>query len=141
MASYEGARYDGTPLDEATALKKVALASFSQMSPEERERLRRDIAKMDEDRVGRLWAVVEFYQAKRQPESIEIYCLKIINQHPESKYADMARKMLASLEPHKKPWARSRTPQAPAAAKVAELPPNAIQEPADAAQVQLDESP
>ncbi|HVJ84359.1 MAG TPA: tetratricopeptide repeat protein [Caulifigura sp.] len=143
MASYEGAAYDGKSLDEATNLKKVALATFSQMSPEERERLQRDITKMNEERVGRLWANVEFYKAKRQPESIEVYCLKIINQHPDSKYAEPARKMLASLEKYKKPWARQKPvepAQPPASVKVAEAPPNSIQEPTDAAQVQLDES-
>ncbi|QDT57246.1 Outer membrane protein assembly factor BamD [Caulifigura coniformis] len=140
MASYEGSAYDGKPLDEASNLKKVALASFTDMSDEERQRLHKEISRMDEERVGRLWATVEFYQAKRQPESIEVYCLKIINQFPESKYAEMARKMLASLEPHKKPEHRQQPPQAPpASVKVAEAPPKSLQEPTEAAQVDLDQ--
>jgi TolA-binding protein len=142
MASYEGAAYDGAPLDEASNLKKVALASFTEMSDEERQRLAREIKKMDEERVGRLWATVEFYKAKRQPESVEVYCLRIVNQFPESKYAEMARKMLASLDKHKKPQFRQNPPQQqlPANAKVAEAPPNSMQEPTQAAQVQLDET-
>jgi len=143
MASYEGAAYDGTPLDEASGLKKMALASFSDMSDEERQRLQREIAKMDEERVGRLWATVEFYKAKRQPESVEVYCLRIVNQYPDSKYAEMARKMLASLDRHKKPQFRQNPPQPaqpPASAKIAEAPPNAMQEPTEAAQVELDDS-
>jgi TolA-binding protein len=143
MASYEGAAYDGTPLDEASALKKIALASFSDMSDDERQRLQREIAKMDEERVGRLWSIVQFYRAKRQPESVEVYCLQIVNRYPDSKHAEMARKMLASLEKHKKPEHRqqpAQQPQIPASAKVAEAPPNSMQEPTEAAQVQLDDS-
>ena len=138
MASYEGSAYDGKPLDEAAGLKKVALASFTQMSEEERERLRTDIARMEEERAGRLWSTVQFYKAKQQPESIEVYCLKIINQYPESKYAEMAYKMLGSLDKHKKPWAREKPPaqNPPASVKVAETPPNSMQEPTGA--VQLD---
>jgi hypothetical protein len=86
-----------------------------------------------------LWATVEFYKAKRQPESVEVYCLKIVNQFPDSKYAEMARKMLASLEKHKKPGRRQQAPQQPAAAGVAELPPRSMEEPTGAAEVQLDE--
>jgi TolA-binding protein len=142
MASYEGAAYDGAPLDEASNLKKVALASFSDMNDEERQRLQREISKMDEARVGRLWSIVEFYKAKRQPESVEVYCLQIVNRYPDSKYAESARKMLASLETHKKPAARKKQPpqEPPASVKVAEAPPNSIQEPTGAAQVQLDDS-
>lgn len=139
MASYEGSAYDGSPLDEASGLKKVALASFTQMSDDERQRLKREITKMDEERVGRLWATVEFYKAKKQPESVEVYCLKIINQYPDSKYAEPARKMLASLEKHKKPAARQQSPQQKPATKVAEAPPNSMQEPSGAAEVQLNE--
>jgi hypothetical protein len=65
-----------------------------------------------------------------------------VNQFPESKYAEMARKMLASLDKHKKPQFRQNPPQQqlPANAKVAEAPPNSMQEPTQAAQVQLDET-
>ncbi len=140
MASYEGPAYDGSSLDEATNLKKVALASFTQMDDAERQRLKKEIARMDEERVGRLWATVEFYKAKRQPESIEVYCHRIINQFPDSKYAEPARKMLASLEKHKKPAARQQAAPPPQpAVKVAEAPPRALDEPDGAAQVQLDE--
>jgi hypothetical protein len=139
MASYEGPAYDGTPLDEASNLKKVALASFADMSDDERQRLQREISKMDEARVGRLWSIVEFYKAKRQPESVEVYCLQIVNRYPESKYAEPARKMLASLDKHKKPQFRRQPPQQPpASAKVAEAPPNSMQQPTDAVEVQLD---
>ena len=136
MASYEGPAYDGTALEEASSLKQVALASFNQLSDEERQRLKRDVEKMNDERVGRLWATVEFYQAKRQPESIEIYCLKIVNQHPESKYAEKARAMLKSLEKHKKPAARQQPVQ-----QAKEPPPKSMQLPSGAVELQLEDSP
>ncbi len=139
MASYEGPAYDGSSLDEATSLKKVALASFGQMSDEERQRLKKDISRMEEERAGRIWATIEFYKAKRQPESIELYCYKLLHQYPDSKYAQMAREMLATVQNGKKPAAKPKTTTRPAAPPQ-EPPPRSMSEPEGAAQVQLDES-
>jgi hypothetical protein len=105
------------------------------MSDEERQRLKTDVAKLEQQRVARLWAIVEYYNAKKQPESIEVYCLRIINEHPESEYANKARAMLKSLEKHKKPMFRQ-----PVVSRSKEVPPKAMNAPSGAAQVQLDDA-
>jgi TolA-binding protein len=101
-ASYEGATYDGTPLTEARQLESAALAMFPNMDEEERARLKRDIDRLNNEEVNRLWDKVEFYRAKKQPQSMEIYCRYLINKYPDSPQAQNARTMLGHLAKHKK---------------------------------------
>lgn len=42
---------------------------------------------------------MEFYRRKNQPESVSLYCYLIINRYPDSKYAEMARRMLEEQQP------------------------------------------
>jgi hypothetical protein len=43
--------------------------------------------------------MVEFYQRKRRPQAVAVYCLQILERHPKSSYADEARRILAELGP------------------------------------------
>ena len=96
MASYQGAKYDGVVLSDARNLKQQTLAGFAQkLAPEEKERLQKELKRMAHEEVARMWAKVEYYQAKRQRESIELYCHLLVNQYPESPYAERCRKILA----------------------------------------------
>ncbi len=94
LASYQGPAYDGNALEEARNLKETMLQIFPNLTPEERERLEREVVRMNEAEIARLWNEVEFYQAKKVPESITLYCHLIINRYPDSRYAEMARKVL-----------------------------------------------
>jgi hypothetical protein len=134
MASYEGSTYDGAPLTEAKQLKQAALQLFPDISDEERARLEKEVRRLDEAEVGRLWDKVEFYKAKNQPQSIAVYCHKIINLFPESKYAELARQEVRRIEGMKRH--RSKSASNPPAANPQRRP-EATDEPA---KLELDES-
>lgn len=98
LASYEGPGYDGKALNEALQLKRTMLAAFPDLTPAQRQRLEGEVSKLSEAEVQREWDRVEFYRIKGHSSAVALHCQSIINNHPDSKYADMARKTLQDLK-------------------------------------------
>lgn len=98
LASYTGPEYDGTTLHQARDLKRTARQMFVNLTDEQKQRLDSELARIQEAEVERLWEKVEFYRWKSQPASVALYCNQIINNHPDSSYADRAREMLQSQQ-------------------------------------------
>ena len=96
LASYQGSNYDGQNLDEAIDLKESALRIFPDLTEDERNRLGSELQKMHEAEVARIWDRVEYFQAKQSPESVAMYCNILINQFPDTVYAERARQILAA---------------------------------------------
>lgn len=97
LMSYQGPRYDGKSLKEARELKESTLRLYPQHP--DRERFLEEIRNIDESKAQRDWEVVEFYDRKNKPKAMAVYCRLILKDHPETKYADLARQKLAELEP------------------------------------------
>ena len=97
LMSYQGSMYDGTTLDEAQELKKNTLRLFP--NTEDSNRIREELAKVEEASARRDWDQVEFYRRKGKPRAMAIYCLEVIRNHPQSKFADQARATLRKLDP------------------------------------------
>lgn len=95
LMSYQGASYDGRQLEEARLLKESALRLFPDLP--EKERLKRELEKIEEAKAQRDWDKVEFYRRKRKPEAMAVYCREILRNYPESRYAEMARGTLVEL--------------------------------------------
>ena len=98
LASYEGAAYDGTPLDQSKKLKQNLLTLFPETTPEQREQLQREIEVLEKAEIERLWNLVEYYQVKQVDSAIALHCNLLINTYPDSEYAARARKVLAQIE-------------------------------------------
>lgn len=98
LASYQGSNYDGQSLDEAIELKEAALRIFPDLTEDERNRLGGELQKMYDAEVARVWDRVEYFQAKRAPESVAVYCHILINRFPDTAYAERARKILEQQE-------------------------------------------
>ena len=95
MASYQGPKYDGVVLAEASNLKKQTLRGFGdRLDPEEKERLEKELKRMHEAEVARMWEKVQYYRTKHQTKSVELYCHLLINKYPQSKYAERCQKLL-----------------------------------------------
>ena len=97
LASYNGAGYDPSPLEEAKRLKSMAV-QYPDLTPEDRARLQSELDNITEAEVEPLWKVVQFYLAKRQPESVILHCNYLLNKHPNSRYARMAADVKDRLE-------------------------------------------
>ena len=89
LASYNGAGYDPSPLEESKQLKLMAL-QYSELDPEDRARLEEELDKIAEAEIEPLWQEIQFYLAKRQPESVLLHANFLINRFPNSRYARMA---------------------------------------------------
>jgi TolA-binding protein len=97
LMSYEGAGYDGRRLDEARQLKETALRLYPEA--ENRARLERELAAIEEAEVARLWEQILFYQRKKKTNAVGLYCHMLIDRYPNSTFAPKAREVLNELGP------------------------------------------
>ncbi|MFV0443714.1 MAG: tetratricopeptide repeat protein [Planctomycetaceae bacterium] len=96
LASYNGAGYDPSPLEQSKQLKLMAL-QYPDLDREDRARLEEELDKITEAEIEPLWKNVQFYRTKRQPESVLLYANMIINKYPNSRYARMAADVRSEL--------------------------------------------
>jgi len=97
LMSYQGAVYDGTSLDEAQVLKQNTLRLYPESK--ERQRIREELKLIADAKARRDWELVEFYRRKDRPQSMAVYCLQILENHPNTSYAGLARETLQQLGP------------------------------------------
>lgn len=95
LMSYQGAGYDEKQLEDARQLKESTLRLFPNLP--EKERLKDELAKIEEARAQRLWELVELYGRKRMPKAQIIYAEELLQTYPKSSYAPDARELLAKL--------------------------------------------
>jgi len=100
--SYQGPYYDNTSLVSARNLKEQTLTLFP--NSEDREQVRKDLKVLYLREAQDAWADVELYQQKDNPAAIAIHCRRVIEDFPDTRYAEMARRTLLSLDP--KSWRR-----------------------------------
>jgi len=95
LMSYQGDKYDGKALEEARQLKESAQKLFP--NSKERGRLNSDLNQIEELMAARDWEMVVYWGKKGKPQSVVVYCREIIENHPDSTYADRARAKLDEL--------------------------------------------
>ncbi len=95
LMSYQGSDYDGKKLDEARQLNENMLRIFPRH--EDRERILADVRKIDEAKAAQIWSEIIFYQKKDKPKAVAIYCNRLLDEYPQSPYAEKARQTLANL--------------------------------------------
>lgn len=98
LASYEGPSYDSKALEDSLDLKRTMLQVFPDLTPEDRERLQKEVELLQNAEIARYWDLVEFYQAKRSDPSVALHCHLLINRFPDSEYAERAREVLAKID-------------------------------------------
>jgi outer membrane protein assembly factor BamD (BamD/ComL family) len=97
LMSYQGPAYDGAALEGADQLAAQTLNLFP--DTEERQQLRRDRQKMVLLKAQRIWNDVLYYEAKKSDPAVAITCIQLINEFPETGFADMARDRLSRIDP------------------------------------------
>lgn len=95
--SYQGPYYDNTSLVSARNLKEQTLTLFP--NSEDREQVRRDLKVLYLREAQDAWADVELYQQKDNPAAIAIHCRRVIEDYGDTRYGEMARRTLLSLDP------------------------------------------
>lgn len=97
LASYEGPAYDDRALRESRELRETAQRLFPDLSQEQRERLERELERIEISEVEREWHKVLFYRRKGNEASMALHCNKILNKYPDSPFAESARRTLAEI--------------------------------------------
>jgi outer membrane protein assembly factor BamD (BamD/ComL family) len=99
LMSYQGALYDGTPLSDAEQLKEKTLRMFP--DNKNREKLKSELKAVTEAAAQRDWEMVEYYRKKNKPRAMAVYCEQVIQNHPNSSYAELAHSQLQRISPEK----------------------------------------
>lgn len=97
MKSYQGSQYDGQQLETAKKLTSGAIALFPD-SPQ-RQKLQRDLKKMEAEAAERDWERVKFYAKRGENKSAAFYAEYIVETYPDSPRVADARELLVKLGP------------------------------------------
>ena len=95
--SYQGPHYDQTALISAKNLKEQTLTMFP--NSDDRAQVREDLKKLYLYEAQAAWARVEFYQQKDNPASVAIQCRLVIENYPDTRYGEMARRTILAIDP------------------------------------------
>ena len=97
LMSYQGAAYEGKTLTEAKLLKESTLRLYPDIA--DKDRLKRELAQIDEANAAREWEQVELWLRKGKKRAAAVYCNQVIDRFPKSPYAQKAREQLEALGP------------------------------------------
>jgi outer membrane protein assembly factor BamD (BamD/ComL family) len=94
MRTYQGPEYDAKPIDQAEDLVQQINVQFPNQPPDERERLRNAGRALRTQRAQRDWETAEYYARTRHYGGARYYYNVILQDHPDSPFAEMARQRL-----------------------------------------------
>jgi TolA-binding protein len=106
LRKYQGADYDGTPLEEAkTLVKQLRMQFAGRLSVEEKERLRTVEAQLNQEIAQRDYRMAERYDSTKHYGAARHYYAKVIEKYPTTELASQARTRVSqiSAEPDKPP--------------------------------------
>lgn len=94
LLRYQGAGYDGTPLDEADDLASQLITQFSHELGSEKERVVQVRASVRDQRALRDFDLAEYYSKGKYYAASRIYYTKVAEKYPDTKLAQEARSRL-----------------------------------------------
>ncbi|MHC4876000.1 MAG: outer membrane protein assembly factor BamD [Planctomycetota bacterium] len=112
LMSYQGSAYDEQLLTDAKELKENTLRLFPEIA--ESDRIRNELKLIYDAEARRDWEKALFYDKKNDDRAVAVYCREVIRNYSDTKYADLARKKLASLQPEALAGPATASPAAPA---------------------------
>jgi outer membrane protein assembly factor BamD (BamD/ComL family) len=96
--AYQGAMYDGKPLEEADQIAKQALTQFrSQLGPE-RTRIVELRDQVRQQKAEREWAMGKFWEGKRAYGAAKVCYRNIMKDYAGTQVAEMARLRLEEIK-------------------------------------------
>jgi len=129
MRKYQGADYDGTPLEEAEKLIVQLRRNFAgQLSAEERERLKTVSAQLNKEVAMRDMRMAQYYDGTKHFGAAKGYYADVIKKFPDSELAEQARERYAEIggEPDEPPkrlaWFVDMFPESAERKAVAQVP-------------------
>lgn len=95
--SYQGPLYDDTALVAAENLSERSLMLFPNSG--DRDKMRDSVKRAYALKAQRAWAEVDFWRRKDNTTAIAIQCRELIEEFPETRYADLARTEFLNIPP------------------------------------------
>jgi outer membrane protein assembly factor BamD (BamD/ComL family) len=115
MMAYQGAAYDGKQLEEAKNLTESALRLFPELP--QRPKLMRDLESLNNELARRDWERAAYHLKRKEKAAAAYYCEAVVENFPDSPYAQKAREALDRLGPQfaagllSEPMARKKEPR------------------------------
>jgi len=102
---YQGADYNGEPLEQAETLIKRMYLQFPDRAQQEHEALQTALKGIRAKKAERLWRFAEYYAFRKEYAGARYYYQEIVKQFPQSNLSEKARKELLALgdEPDRSP--------------------------------------
>lgn len=129
LRKYQGADYDGTPIEEAKVLVKQLRQQFGdKLGADERERLKTVEAQLNYEIALRDYVRAEQYDSTKHYLAARMYYAKLVQNHPDSELAGQARERLAEiadepdLPPKRMAWFVDLFPESRERSRIADLP-------------------
>jgi TolA-binding protein len=129
LQKYQGADYDGSPLDEAKTLVKQLRSQFAgRLSNEEKERLRTVEGQLNLEIATRDYRMAEYFDGTKYYGAARHYYAEVIKKYPDTDLAKQARDRMAQIggEPEKPPkrmaWFVDLFPESSERSRVARIP-------------------
>jgi outer membrane protein assembly factor BamD (BamD/ComL family) len=97
LQMYQGAMYDGTPLDEAKEIAEQTVTQFRGALGDERERLLETRNQLVEQQAERQWRVAQYYDNKKHYGSARIYYRALVDDFPTTEAAQRANARLEEI--------------------------------------------
>jgi TolA-binding protein len=97
LMSYQGPNYDGKTLEDSEQLKESILRLYPDL--DDKERIQRELSRMEEAKAAREWELVVLYERKNNPRAQAVYCHLLIERYPNTSFAKLARQRLQDLGP------------------------------------------
>jgi TolA-binding protein len=129
LRKYQGADYDGSPLEEAkTLVKQLGMQFAGRLSTEEKERLRTVAAQLNLEIATRDYRMAEYFDGTKHYGAARYYYAQVIKKYPDTELATQARERVAQIggEPDKPPkrlaWLVDLFPESSERSRVARIP-------------------
>ena len=129
LRKYQGADYDGSPLEEAKTLVKQLRSQFAGRLPnEEKERLRTVEGQLNLEIATRDYRMAEYFDNTKYYGAARHYYAEVIKKYPDTDLAKQARERMAQIggEPEKPPkrlaWFVDLFPESSERSRVARIP-------------------
>jgi outer membrane protein assembly factor BamD (BamD/ComL family) len=129
LRKYQGADYDGTPIEEAQALVKQIRRNFAgRLSPEEQERLRTVEAQLNHELALSEYRMAEYYDGTKHYAAARMHYERVAKQFPNTDLGAQSRERMAEIaekpdEPPKRmAFLLDMVPQSREKARFAKIP-------------------
>jgi len=105
MRRYQGSAYDDAPLKESAKIAKTTLSQFGDKLGNERERIVRAQAQIEEEKANRDFIRAQYYEGRRCYGAARLYYTSVVDEFPTTESARKAKTQLEKIrnEPDEPP--------------------------------------